>query len=156
MKAFIGIFMGVALAVPAAAAADDTTVGRWRIQGDGGTCSASTTLGDSRLLMLFSRPPGGENNGGLMFGDPANWKIADGPTVIELVGKGSVIGKHDARGYAELAGYWLAFASAGEMGSYPDDWQLKALKEGVVLIDQPVTEFKAAVAALAACAAKPH
>jgi hypothetical protein len=153
MKTLIGIFMAMSLAGPAVAGSDET-VGRWNIQGDGGTCSASTNLGDSRMLMVFSRPPSGENEGGIMFGDPVNWKIVDGPAVIELVGAGSVIGKHDARGYADLAGYWLAFTNASEMARYPDNWQLKALKDGVVLIDQPVTEFKAAVAALAACAAK--
>jgi hypothetical protein len=155
MKILIGILMAVSLAMPAVAGADET-VGRWKIQGDAGTCSASTSLGGNFMLMVFSRPPGGENEGGLMFGNPVDWKIVDGPAVIELAGTGSVTGKHDARGYAELSGYWLAFRTSREMESYPDSWQLKAIKDGVVLIDQPVTGFKAAVAALTACAAKPH
>ena len=41
------------------------------------------------------------------------------------------------------------------MDSYPDAWQLKAIRDGQVLIDQPVTEFKAAVTALEACAKRP-
>lgn len=153
MKRVLGIFLALSIGIASTAHAEET-VGRWRIQGDGGTCSASTTLGEGELLMIFSRPPGGENNGGLIFGNPVGWKIVDGPAVIELAGKGSVTGKHDGRGYADLSGYWLPFGSPTEMALYPDTWQLKAIKDGEVLIDQPVTEFKAAVAALEACASK--
>lgn len=154
MKALTGILMGMALVVPAAAGAEDSVVGRWKIQGSGGTCSASTTFPGDFILMVFSRPPGGENEGGLMFGNPVSWKVVDGPAEIDLVGTGSVKGKRAVHGYAALSGYWLAFADASEMGRYPDEWQLKAIKDGAVLIDQPVTQFKAAVAALAVCAAK--
>ena len=154
MKRVLSIFVALLLGAAAPPPADEA-VGRWRVQGDGGTCSASTALGGGQLLMIFSRPPGGENNGGLMFGDPVNWKIVDGPAAIELVGTGSVTGKHEGRGYADLSGYWLPFGTPTEMELYPDTWQLKAIKDGQVLIDQPVTEFKAAVAALEACARKP-
>jgi hypothetical protein len=153
MNRILPIFSAVLLGVTAPAQANDI-VGRWTIQADGGTCSASTSLSNGRLLMIFSRPPGGENNGGLMFGDPKNWKIVDGPAVIELAGQGSVTGKHDARGYADLSGYWLPFGSATEMENYPDTWQLRAIKDGQVLIDEPVTQFKAAVASLDACPGK--
>ena len=125
------------------------------IQGDGGTCSAATVLGGGYTLMVFARPPGGENNGGLMVGGRGDWKIVDGPTVIELAGRGSVKGKHDALGYAELAGYFLPFGTVSELDQYPDTWQLRAIKDGQVLIDQPVTQFKAAAAKLDACAVKP-
>jgi hypothetical protein len=154
MKRILGIILALSFSVATSAHADDT-VGRWQIQGDKGTCSASTSLSGGQLLMIFSKPPGDENGGGLMFGDPAHWKVADGPVEIELVGQGSVTGKHTGRGYADLSGYWLPFGSSTEMERYPDSWQLKAIKDGQVLIDQPVTEFKAAVAALEACAAKP-
>jgi len=154
MKQVLGIFLALSLGVASSARADET-IGRWNIQGSGGTCSATTSLSGTELLMVFAKPPGGENNGGLMFGNPGNWKIADGPAVIELVGQGSVTGKHNGRGYADLSGYWLPFGSLTEMETYPDTWQLKAIKDGQVLIDQPVTEFKAAVAALEACARKP-
>jgi len=154
MKQVLGIFLALSLGAASSARADET-VGRWSIQGSGGTCSATTSLSENELLMVFAKPPGGENNGGLMFGNPRSWKIVDGPAVIELVGQGSVTGKHKGRGYADLSGYWLPFGSPTEMESYPDSWQLKAIKDGLVLIDQPVTEFKAAVAALEACARKP-
>jgi len=154
MKRILGIFVALVLGAAAPPPADET-VGRWRIQGDNGTCSASTALGGGHLLMIFSKPPSGENDGGMMFGNPASWKVVDGPAVIELAGQGSVKGKHDGRGYADLSGYWLPFGTPTEMELYPDTWQLKALKDGQVLIDQPVTEFKAAVTALEACARKP-
>ena len=153
MKALVGILMSMAFAAPAAADTTET-VGIWTIQGSAGTCSATTTLPGEVMLMVFGRPPGGENEGGLMIGDPNRWHPADGPVVIELAGKGSVIGKHDGRAYAELSGYWLPFQSRTELAGYPDSWQLKALKDGTVLVDQPVTGFKAMVAALTACAAK--
>lgn len=154
MKALVGILVSMTLAAPAAASTTQT-VGKWNIQGDAGTCSASTALPGNILLMIFSRPPRGENEGGLMFGDPSHWHLTDGPAVIELAGTGSVMGKHEGRAYAELSGYWLPFLSRTELASYPDSWQLKAIKDGTVLVDEPVTGFKAAVAALQACAATP-
>jgi hypothetical protein len=155
MTGILGIFLALTLGVTASAPADDI-VGRWRIQGDAGTCSASTSLGDGELLMIFARAPGGENNGGLMFGSPGNWQIVDGPAAINLAGEGSTTGKHDATGYAELSGYFLPFGSTEEMDNYPDTWQLLAIKDDHVLIDKPVTEFKAAVATLESCANKPN
>jgi hypothetical protein len=149
-----GIFLALSLGVSASAQADETA-GRWRIGAEGGACSAATSLGGGQLLMIFSKPPGGENNGGLMIGQLGSLKIADGPTVIELAGQGSVKGKHHALGYADLGGYWLPFGSVTEMHNYPDSWQLLAKKDGQELIDQPVTQFKLAVATLDACAAKP-
>ncbi len=154
MKRILGIFLALSFGVANAAHAEDV-VGRWRIQADGGTCSASTSLGDGKLLMVFSRPPGGENEGGLMIGSGASGRVSDGPAVIELVGRGSVTGTYHARGYAELSGYWLGFGAATDLDRYPDTWQLKAMKDGEVLVDQPVTEFKAAVTALETCARKP-
>lgn len=153
MKRIIGASLGMLVAITAPARASET-VGRWLIQIDGGTCSASTSLGGGYTLMAFARPPGGENNGGLMFGNPGNWKIVDGPTVIELVGRGSLKGKHNAFGYADLAGYFLPFGTVGELDEYPDTWQLRAIKDGKVLVDQPVTQFKAATSKLDACAGK--
>lgn len=155
MRRVSGIVMILSICVGAPARADET-VGRWRIQSAGGTCSASTALGDNELLMVFSKPPGGENEGGIMIGNPVAWKgkIVDGPAAIELTGQGSVTGKHDGRGYADLSGYWLPFVSAGELDNYPDAWRIKASKDGQVLIDKPITEFKAAVAALQNCGKK--
>jgi len=155
MKRVLGIILALSFSIATAAQAADETVGRWHIQGDKGTCSASTALGGGNLLMIFAKPPGGENNGGLMFGNPTSWKIADGPVVIELAGQGSVKGKHEGQGYADLSGYWLPFDTPTEMDSYPDAWQLKAIRDGQVLVDQPVTEFKVAVTALEACAKTP-
>lgn len=54
---------------------------------------------------VFARPPAGENEGGLMIDDPSHWHLADRPVVIELAGKGSVIGKHDSGADADLSGY---------------------------------------------------
>lgn len=154
MKRIIGASLAMLVAVSAPSGARET-VGRWTIQGDGGTCSAATTLAGVYTLVIFAKPPGGENNGGLMFGRPGDWSVADGPTVIELVGKGSLKGKHEAYGYADLDGYFLPFATVSELDKYPDTWQLKAIKDGQPLIDQPVTQYKAAAAKLDACAGKP-
>jgi len=40
-----------------------------------------------------------------MIDDPSHWHLADRPVVIELAGKGSVIGKHDSGADADLSGY---------------------------------------------------
>src|SRR4051794_24652180 len=154
MTRIVGIFLALSFGLTAPARAGET-FGRWTIEGDHGTCSASTTFDGGQLLMIFSKPPKGENNGGLMFTSLGSSKIVDGPIVIELTGRGSVTGKHDGRGYADLQGYWLPFAAATEMHNYPDSWQLRAIKDGQKLIDQPVTQFKVAVAALDVCVAKP-
>jgi len=66
----------------------------------------------------------------------------------------SPLGLQDATRWSlGFDGSWQPNWSWGD--SYPDAWQLKAIRDGQVLIDQPVTEFKAAVTALEACAKRP-
>lgn len=80
MKRIVGIFLALSMGAAMPVSADET-VGRWRIQVDAGTCSASTALGDNDLLMVFSRPQGGENEGGFVIANPVGWKgkVVDGP-----------------------------------------------------------------------------
>ncbi|HEY3814712.1 MAG TPA: hypothetical protein VGL66_15945 [Caulobacteraceae bacterium] len=127
-------------------------IGQWLVMGTDGTCSASTKLGDGTMLLIFAPPPTKENAGGMMIASPKGAEVAAGRAVVQLSGRGSVTGDHNAIGYAELKAYWLPFADTGEIDRYPDSWQLTATKDGAVLADQPVSDFKVMVAALKVCA----
>jgi hypothetical protein len=103
-----------------------------------------TALGDNEILMVFAKPPGGEirsigkarSSTDLR---PSSW-LAKAPSRASMTDEDVPI-------------LWAmaTLKSDGELGTYPDPWQLKAIKDGRVLIDKPITEFNSMAAALNDC-----
>lgn len=153
MKPYLAVLAGLALAAAAPANAYDAVVGRWKVSGEKGTCSANTMTAPGRLLFLFGPAPGGENGGGLAFTLPRGTAVGGEWSDMTFSGGGPA-GKIQVHGEADFPGYWMPFQKAADVDAYPDAWQLRATAvDGAVMVDAPVTEFKAALAAVRACTA---
>lgn len=143
----------VMFAVPGTALAQDFSqrVGDWNVSGSGGDCAMSA--GSAEGMIMFASPAsGGENEGGLALAGPDSWNVVAGRAVIRYGGPGAWAGEHPSMGTPEFNGYWTALESRTQLDAFPDSWQVKAWKDGTLLVDFPVKGFKAALQALRSCA----
>ena len=137
------------LAAPAAAAGsyEDTTIGKWMINGADGACSAGAGYGGAHVIFVSAD---GENEGILFLaGKSVIDGIGDGASLRLTIDDDAVQGEGSVSD--DPPGYYVSYSMNSQMPLLGNNPRLVLTKSGKPIVDVTLTDVRRVIAELRRC-----